>query len=184
MGQRATHPPLRFGCVGSYSYSDPPAIRPRRATGVVMSRKRASLHAENRHPHAARGSPNFQPSGPLSSPRFRPQDGLRPLCFVQSDGMSHSAGQITRGFATGGETVPTEAFHERNTGWHGTRRSKGRQSPGSSTSGRAKLLATCLYGTLARSTQSEMTISRARKRTSSMNTPDLSALLSEDGAGA
>lgn len=52
-----------------------------------MSRKRASLQAEIRHPHAARGPPNFLPSGPLSSIRFRPQDGLRPLCSVQSNGM-------------------------------------------------------------------------------------------------
>lgn len=75
-----------------------------------MSRKRASLQAENRHPHASRGPPNFQPSGPLSSFRFRPQDGLRPLCFVQSNGMGHSAGQISRGFATGGRgTSPTVA---------------------------------------------------------------------------
>lgn len=149
-----------------------------------MSRRRASLHAKNRHPHAARGPPNFQPSGPLSSPRFRPQDGLRPHCFVQSNGMGHSADQISRGFATGGETVPTETLHERDTGWHGARRSKGRQSRESSTPGHAKLLATCLNGTLGRSTQSGMTISHARKRTSSMNTPDLHAMLSEDGAGA
>ena len=67
-----------------------------------MSRERASLHAENRHPHAARGPPNFQPSGPLSSIRFRPQDGLRPLCFVQPNGMGHSAGQSSGDFATGG----------------------------------------------------------------------------------
>ena len=116
MGQGATYPPLRSVCVGSYSYHDPPAIRPRPSTGVVMSRKRASLHAKNRHPHAARGSPNFQPFGPLSSSRFRPQDGLRPLCFVQSNGMGHSAVQISQGFATGGETVPTEALYKRDTG--------------------------------------------------------------------
>lgn len=53
-----------------------------------MSRKRASLQAENRLPHATRGPPNFQPSGPLSSIRDRPQIGLRPhlLCPVEWQG--------------------------------------------------------------------------------------------------
>lgn len=70
-------PPLRSRRVGIDLLYDPPAIRPRLSTGVVMSHGRASLHAENRHPHAARGPPNFQPCGPLSSIRFRPQDGTK-----------------------------------------------------------------------------------------------------------